>query len=144
MVEWTDAERSAIINLWGKIDVGEIGAQALSRLLIVYPWGQRYFQAFGDLSTNAAIMGNPKVAQHGRTVMGGLEKAVKNMDNIKATFTELSTLHSEKLQVDPDNFMSCSFWVTSWPLWLLLSWVKTSLLRSMQLSRSSWQWWCPP
>ncbi|XP_014194761.2 hemoglobin subunit beta-A [Haplochromis burtoni] len=104
MVEWTDAERSAIIGLWGKIDVGEIGPQALSRLLIVYPWGQRYFQAFGDLSTNAAIMGNPKVAQHGRTVMGGLENAVKNLDNIKQTYANLSVMHSEKLHVDPDNF----------------------------------------
>uniref|UniRef100_A0A3Q4H1U0 Globin domain-containing protein n=1 Tax=Neolamprologus brichardi TaxID=32507 RepID=A0A3Q4H1U0_NEOBR len=36
---------------------------------------------------------------------GSLEKAVKDMDNIKATYAELSALHSEKLQVDPDNFM---------------------------------------
>ncbi|KAL3986877.1 charged multivesicular body protein 5 [Sarotherodon galilaeus] len=104
MVEWTDAERSAITSLWGKIDVGEIGPQALTRLLIVYPWAQRYFQSFGDLSTNAAIMGNPKVAQHGRTVMGGLENAVKNLDNIKNTYANLSHMHSEKLHVDPDNF----------------------------------------
>ncbi|CAI5675859.1 unnamed protein product [Oreochromis niloticus] len=31
MVEWTDVELSAITSLWGKIDVAEIGAQALSR-----------------------------------------------------------------------------------------------------------------
>lgn len=31
MVQWTDAERAAIVSLWGKIDVGEIGPQALSR-----------------------------------------------------------------------------------------------------------------
>lgn len=49
-------------------------------------------------------MGNPKVAGHGRTVMGGLERAIKNMDNIKATFAALSVMHSEKLHVDPDNF----------------------------------------
>lgn len=78
-----------------------------SRLLIVYPWGQRYFKAFGDLSTNAAIMGNPKVAQHGKTVMGGLENAVKNLDNIKQTYAKLSAMHSEKLHVDPDNFRVC-------------------------------------
>lgn len=29
---------------------------------------------------------------------------MKNMDNIKETYTELSVLHSEKLHVDPDNF----------------------------------------
>nr|BAQ21475.1 b5 [Oryzias celebensis] len=104
MVEWTDAERSAITSLWGKIDVGEIGQQALTRLLIVYPWTQRHFGSFGNLSTNAAILGNPKVAQHGKIVMGGLESAVKNMDNIKNTYAKLSVMHSEKLHVDPDNF----------------------------------------
>lgn len=71
------------------------------------PWGKRYFKEFGDLSTNAAIMGNPKVAQHGKTVMGGLENAVKNLDNITKTYAKLSTMHSEKLHVDPDNFRVC-------------------------------------
>ncbi|XP_047427091.1 hemoglobin subunit beta-A isoform X3 [Mugil cephalus] len=104
MVEWTDAERSAITALWGKLDVGEIGPQALTRLLIVYPWTQRHFASFGNLSTNAAILGNPKVAQHGKTVMGGLENAVKNLDSIKGTYASLSVMHSEKLHVDPDNF----------------------------------------
>ncbi|XP_047427090.1 hemoglobin subunit beta-B isoform X2 [Mugil cephalus] len=104
MVEWTDAERSAITALWGKLDVGEIGPQALTRLLIVYPWTQRHFASFGNLSSNAAILGNPKVAQHGKTVMGGLENAVKNLDNIKSAYASLSTMHSEKLHVDPDNF----------------------------------------
>ncbi|XP_072532667.1 ba1 globin, like [Salminus brasiliensis] len=104
MVEWTDAERSAIAGLWGKISVDEIGPQALSRLLIVYPWTQRHFAAFGNLSSPAAIIGNPKVANHGKVVMGGLERAIKNMDNIKAAYSSLSVMHSEKLHVDPDNF----------------------------------------
>ncbi|CAG5897947.1 hemoglobin subunit beta-A-like [Menidia menidia] len=104
MVEWTDAERSAITTLWSQIDVAEIGAQALSRLLIVYPWTQRHFSTFGNLSNSAAIIGNAKVAQHGKTVMGGLEAAVKNMDNIKKAYAALSVMHSEKLHVDPDNF----------------------------------------
>ncbi|XP_076609264.1 hemoglobin subunit beta-A-like [Chaetodon auriga] len=104
MVKWTDAERTAIINLWSSIDVAEVGPQALTRLLIVYPWTQRHFSTFGDLSTNAAILGNPKVADHGTTVMGGLERAVKNMDDIKNAYSQLSVMHSEKLHVDPDNF----------------------------------------
>nr|AKA66317.1 hemoglobin beta-A chain [Siniperca chuatsi] len=104
MVKWTDAERSAITSLWGSIDVGEIGPQALSRLLIVYPWTQRHFSSFGNISTNAAILGNPKVAHHGKVVMGGLENAVKNMDDIKNAYAKLSVMHSEKLHVDPDNF----------------------------------------
>ena len=32
------------------------------------------------------------------------DRAMKNMDNIKETYAELSILHSEKLHVDPDNF----------------------------------------
>ncbi|XP_061567305.1 hemoglobin subunit beta-B-like [Cololabis saira] len=104
MVEWTDAERSAITSLWGKLDVGEIGGQSLARLLIVYPWTQRHFGSFGNLSNPAAIMSNPKVLAHGKVVMGGLETAVKNMDNIKNAYAKLSVMHSEKLHVDPDNF----------------------------------------
>ena len=104
MVDWTDAERAAISSVWGKIDVGEIGPQALGRLLIVYPWTQRHFSSFGNLSTPAAILGNPKVAAHGKTVMAGLERAVKNMDDIKSAYSDLTTMHSEKLHVDPDNF----------------------------------------
>ncbi|KAI5085317.1 hemoglobin subunit beta-1, partial [Silurus meridionalis] len=37
-------------------------------------------------------------------VVGGLEKAVKHLDNVKGIYTKLSELHSETLHVDPDNF----------------------------------------
>ncbi|KAB5531102.1 hypothetical protein PHYPO_G00137040 [Pangasianodon hypophthalmus] len=104
MVEWTDFERATIQDIFSKIDYASVGHQALSRCLVVYPWTQRYFGNFGNLYNAAAILGNPNVAAHGLTVMRGLEKAVKNMDNIKSTYTELSVLHSEKLRVDPDNF----------------------------------------
>nr|AAZ79648.1 hemoglobin beta chain [Nibea miichthioides] len=104
MVDWTDAERAAITGLWAKIDVGEIGPQALARLLIVYPWTQRHFAGFGNISTNAAILGNEKVAAHGKTVMGGLDRAVKNLDKIKDVYKALSVKHSEVIHVDPDNF----------------------------------------
>ncbi|KAK2916668.1 hypothetical protein QQF64_025239 [Cirrhinus molitorella] len=104
MVEWSDSERSAIAGVWGKLNVGDIGPQALGRVLIVYPWTQRYFGTFGDLSSAAAILGNPKVANHGKTVLGALDKAVKNLDDIKATYSQLSQLHCDKLNVDPDNF----------------------------------------
>uniref|UniRef100_A0A673GN86 Hemoglobin, beta adult 2 n=1 Tax=Sinocyclocheilus rhinocerous TaxID=307959 RepID=A0A673GN86_9TELE len=74
------------------------------RLLIVYPWTQRYFGSFGNLSSAAAILGNPKVSNHGKTVLNALDKAVKNLDGIKGTYSELSQLHCDKLNVDPDNF----------------------------------------
>lgn len=44
------------------------------------------------------------IAAHGVKVLHGLDRAVKNMDNIKATYAELSVMHSEKLHIDPDNF----------------------------------------
>ena len=74
------------------------------RCLVVYPWTQRYFGNFGNLYNAAAIAANPLVAKHGLTILHGLDRAVKNMDNIKEAYAELSVLHSEKLHVDPDNF----------------------------------------
>ena len=70
----------------------------------MYPWTQRYFGSFGSLFNASSIKSNEKLAKHGVTVLHGLDKAVKNMDNIKAEYAELSVLHSEKLHVDPDNF----------------------------------------
>uniref|UniRef100_A0A3B4FD24 Hemoglobin subunit beta-like n=1 Tax=Pundamilia nyererei TaxID=303518 RepID=A0A3B4FD24_9CICH len=109
MVVWTDFERTTIQDIFSKINYAVVGANQLFthslRCLIVYPWTQRYFGQFGNLYNAAAIASNPKVAAHGKVIMEALEKAVKDMDNIKATYAELSALHSEKLQVDPDNFM---------------------------------------
>ncbi|KAL7830723.1 hypothetical protein SRHO_G00318500 [Serrasalmus rhombeus] len=104
MVEWTEFERATIQDIFSKMDYESVGHKALARCLVVYPWTQRYFGNFGNLYNAAAIMGNPLVAAHGTVVLHGLDKAVKNMDNIKATYAELSVLHSEKLHVDPDNF----------------------------------------
>ncbi|KAJ8363771.1 hypothetical protein SKAU_G00126020 [Synaphobranchus kaupii] len=104
MVEWTEAERAAIVEVFAKLNYDVVGPNSLARCLIVYPWTQRYFGGFGNLYNAAAIMSNPMVAAHGTVVLHGLDRAMKNMDNIKATYSELSVLHSEKLHVDPDNF----------------------------------------
>ncbi|KAF7643828.1 hypothetical protein LDENG_00232530 [Lucifuga dentata] len=104
MVEWTEQERSLINQIFDIIDYNEIGPKALCRCLIVYPWTQRYFSGFGNLYNAEAILANPMVAAHGVKVLHGLDRALKNMDDIKATYSELSVLHSEKLHVDPDNF----------------------------------------
>ncbi|XP_059203557.1 hemoglobin subunit beta-2 [Centropristis striata] len=104
MVEWTDFERATIADIFSKMDYEVVGPAALSRCLIVYPWTQRYFGSFGNLYNAAAIQANPLVAKHGTTILHGLDRALKNMDNIKQTYAELSVLHSEKLHVDPDNF----------------------------------------
>ncbi|NXY39483.1 HBB protein, partial [Pomatorhinus ruficollis] len=76
----------------------------LPRLLIVYPWTQRFFASFGNLSSPTAIIGNPKVQAHGRKVLTSFSEAIKNLDNIKKCFAPLSKLHCEKLHVDPENF----------------------------------------
>ncbi|XP_048026543.1 hemoglobin beta embryonic-2 [Megalobrama amblycephala] len=104
MVVWTDQERAYIQDIFSKLNYEEVGPKALQRVLIVYPWTQRYFGGFGNLYNAEAIMCNSMVAAHGTVVLHGLDKAMKNMDDIKNAYTDLSVLHSEKLHVDPDNF----------------------------------------
>ena len=77
---------------------------AFYRLLAVYPWTQRFFDKFGNLSSSPAIMGNPKVKAHGKKVLTSFGDAIKNLDNLKGTFAKLSELHCDKLHVDPENF----------------------------------------
>lgn len=77
---------------------------SLNRVLIVYPWTERYFGTFGDIFTATAVLNNAKVAAHGKVVLKALDKAVKDMDNIRGTYAALSRLHCGTLNVDPDNF----------------------------------------
>ncbi|NXW55833.1 HBB protein, partial [Eurystomus gularis] len=104
MVHWTAEEKQLITGIWGKVNVADCGAEALARLLIVYPWTQRFFSSFGNLSNATAICGNPMVRAHGKKVLTSFGDAVKNLDNIKGTFAQLSELHCDKLHVDPENF----------------------------------------
>lgn len=76
----------------------------LCRVLIVYPWTQRYFSSFGNLSNPAAIAGNKEVIRHGKVVLDGVDKALHHLDTIKSEFASLSKLHSDTLHVDPSNF----------------------------------------
>ncbi|CAI9153199.1 unnamed protein product [Rangifer tarandus platyrhynchus] len=104
MVHFTAEEKAAITGLWAKVNVEEAGGEALGRLLIVYPWTQRFFDSFGNLYSESAIMGNPKVKAHGRKVLNSFGDAIKHMDDLKGTFADLSELHCDKLHVDPENF----------------------------------------
>nr|P80271.1 RecName: Full=Hemoglobin subunit beta; AltName: Full=Beta-globin; AltName: Full=Hemoglobin beta chain [Chelidonichthys kumu] len=103
-VEWTDFERATIQDIFSKMDYETVGPATLTRTVIVYPWTLRYFAKFGNICSTAAILGNKEIAKHGTTILHGLDRGVKNMDDIKNTYAELSKLHSEKLHVDPDNF----------------------------------------
>uniref|UniRef100_A0A2K5D8G0 Hemoglobin subunit delta n=1 Tax=Aotus nancymaae TaxID=37293 RepID=A0A2K5D8G0_AOTNA len=107
MVHLTGDEKSAVAALWGKVNVEEVGGEALGRLLVVYPWTQRFFESFGDLSSPAAVMGNPKVKAHGKKVLGAFSDGLAHLDNLKGTFAQLSELHCDKLHVDPENFRVC-------------------------------------
>ncbi|XP_075404664.1 hemoglobin subunit gamma [Tenrec ecaudatus] len=104
MVHFTAEEKAAITGLWSKVNVEQAGGEALGRLLVVYPWTQRFFEGFGNLSSPSAIMGNPKVKAHGKKVLTSLGDAVKNLEDLKGTFAHLSELHCDKLHVDPENF----------------------------------------
>ncbi|XP_060798115.1 hemoglobin subunit beta-like [Neoarius graeffei] len=104
MVHWTEHERHVLSDLWGKVHPEEVGPQALIRVLVVYPWTQRYFSSFGNLSNPAAIAGNAEVIRHGKVVLVGVDKALHHLDTIKSEFTSLSKLHSDTLHVDPSNF----------------------------------------
>ncbi|XP_053167803.1 hemoglobin subunit beta-like [Hemicordylus capensis] len=104
MVHWIGDEKQVITNCWAKTDVCTVGGECLARLLIVYPWTQRFFSSFGNLSSPTAICGNPMVKAHGKKVLTAFADAIKNLDNIKATFCELSKQHCDELHVDPENF----------------------------------------
>ncbi|XP_036284038.1 hemoglobin subunit epsilon-2 [Pipistrellus kuhlii] len=104
MVHFTAEEKAAVASLWAKVNVEAAGGEALGRLLVVYPWTQRFFDTFGNLSSETAIMGNPKVKAHGKKVLTAFGNAVKHMDDLKNTFSQLSELHCDRLHVDPENF----------------------------------------
>lgn len=74
------------------------------RLLVVYPWTQRFFDSFGDLSSASAVMSNPKVKAHGKKVLDSFSEGLQHLDSLKGTFAKLSELHCDKLHVDPENF----------------------------------------
>ncbi|XP_025122293.1 hemoglobin subunit beta [Bubalus bubalis] len=100
----TAEEKAAVTAFWGKVHVDEVGGEALGRLLVVYPWTQRFFESFGDLSTADAVMNNPKVKAHGKKVLDSFSNGMKHLDDLKGTFAALSELHCDKLHVDPENF----------------------------------------
>ncbi|XP_062830446.1 hemoglobin subunit beta-2 [Anolis carolinensis] len=104
MVHWTAEEKQLITGLWGKVDVATVGAESLGGMMCVYPWTQRFFPDFGNLSSPTAICANPKVRAHGKKVLTAFGDAIKSLDNIKDTFAKLSELHCDKLHVDPENF----------------------------------------
>ncbi|KAM4632318.1 hemoglobin subunit beta-2-like [Discoglossus pictus] len=104
MVHLTSEEMATITSVWSKVDVAAEGHATLARLLVVYPWTQRIFSSFGNLSNAAAINGNVKVQEHGKKVLTAIGHAVQHMDDLKGYLAKLSKTHAEELLVDPENF----------------------------------------
>ncbi|KAM8966193.1 hemoglobin subunit beta-2-like [Pelodytes ibericus] len=104
MVHWTAEEKAAITSVWKNVDVKQVGGDAIARLLVVYPWTQRYFSSFGDLSSVTAIAGNSKVKEHGEKVLTAVGNVIQHLGDVKATLHDLSRTHAFKLHVDPQNF----------------------------------------
>ncbi|XP_017574477.1 hemoglobin subunit alpha-like [Pygocentrus nattereri] len=97
----TTKDMSVVKALWAKIGpkADEIGAEALSRMLVVYPQTKTYFSHWADLSPGSA-----PVKKHGKTIMGAVSDAVAKIEDLPAALSQLSELHAYKLRVDPANF----------------------------------------
>ncbi|XP_034449437.1 hemoglobin embryonic subunit alpha-like [Hippoglossus hippoglossus] len=101
MTTLTAKDKETVKAFWAKMasKAQDIGADALNRMLIVYPQTKTYFSHWKDLSPGSA-----QVLKHGMTVMGGVEYAVTKLDDLKAGLLSLSELHAFTLRVDPANF----------------------------------------
>ncbi|KAM9843567.1 hemoglobin subunit alpha-1-like [Aulostomus maculatus] len=97
----TTTDKDTIRQFWPKVSgsIESIGADAISRMLVVYPQTKTYFAHWKDLRPGSA-----PVKKHGKTVMGGVALAVKNIEDLTAGLFNLSELHAFTLRVDPANF----------------------------------------
>uniref|UniRef100_A0A3B4XDI1 Hemoglobin, alpha embryonic 1.1 n=1 Tax=Seriola lalandi dorsalis TaxID=1841481 RepID=A0A3B4XDI1_SERLL len=101
MTSLTAKDKDAVKAFWAKISgkAEDIGTDALSRMLVVYPQTKTYFSHWKDLSPGSA-----PVRKHGITVMSGVADAVSKIDDLKGGLLNLSELHAFTLRVDPANF----------------------------------------
>ncbi|XP_018543308.1 hemoglobin, alpha embryonic 5 [Lates calcarifer] len=97
----SDKDKAAVKALWAKISksADAIGADALGRMLSVYPQTKTYFSHWPDMSPGSA-----PVKAHGKKVMGGVALAVSQIDDLANCLLELSERHAFQMRVDPANF----------------------------------------
>ncbi|KAJ8345021.1 hypothetical protein SKAU_G00292140 [Synaphobranchus kaupii] len=93
----TAEDKTLVKKFWEKIagKADDLGSEALSRMIIVYPQTKTYFAQWPDLGP-----GSPSVKKHGKTIMKAVGDAVTKMDNLIGGLQPLSDL----LRVDPGNF----------------------------------------
>uniref|UniRef100_A0A673YDF3 Globin domain-containing protein n=1 Tax=Salmo trutta TaxID=8032 RepID=A0A673YDF3_SALTR len=85
------AKNKAVVRaFWAKVfdKAEDLGCEALSRILVVYPQTKTYFSHWPDLSPGSAL-----VRKHGKTIMGGVGEAVAKIDDLTAGLLTLSELH---------------------------------------------------
>ncbi|XP_054616506.1 hemoglobin embryonic subunit alpha-like [Dunckerocampus dactyliophorus] len=101
MTSLTSRDKDTVKAFWNKVSgkCQDIGMDALSRLLIVYPQTKTYFAHWKDLSPGSA-----PVKKHGITIMSAVGDAVGKIDDLKGGILSLSELHAFTLRVDPANF----------------------------------------
>uniref|UniRef100_A0A672FM66 Globin domain-containing protein n=1 Tax=Salarias fasciatus TaxID=181472 RepID=A0A672FM66_SALFA len=101
MTTLTARDKATVKEFWSKIgDYAEdIGRDALSRMIVVYPQTKTYFSHWSDLSPGSA-----PIKKHGMTVMNGVADAVTKIDDLTAGLLNLSELHAFTLRIDPANF----------------------------------------
>uniref|UniRef100_UPI0037E89CB7 hemoglobin subunit alpha-2-like n=1 Tax=Semicossyphus pulcher TaxID=241346 RepID=UPI0037E89CB7 len=94
-------DKAAVKAFWSLVSskAEEIGCDAMSRMLVVYPQTKTYFSHWKDLSPGSA-----PVRKHGLTVMSGVADAVSKIDDLTGGLLDLSELHAFTLRVDPANF----------------------------------------
>uniref|UniRef100_A0A8C5ECG8 Hemoglobin embryonic subunit alpha-like n=1 Tax=Gouania willdenowi TaxID=441366 RepID=A0A8C5ECG8_GOUWI len=93
--------KDTVRAFWAKVSpkAADIGADALCRMLVVYPQTKTYFSHWKDLSPGSA-----PVMMHGAVIMQGVADAVAKIDNLTDGLDQLSQLHAFTLRVDPANF----------------------------------------
>eukprot|EP00064_Thunnus_orientalis_P026403 superscaffoldBa00016651_g26911 len=101
MTSLTAKDKANVKAFWDKVSskADDIGMDAISRMLIVYPQTKTYFAHWNDLSPGSA-----NVRKHGRTIMAGVADALTKIDDLKGGLLGLSELHAFTLRVDPANF----------------------------------------
>nr|XP_020760943.1 hemoglobin subunit beta-C(NA)-like isoform X2 [Odocoileus virginianus texanus] len=104
MVKLTFKEKFSFMLFWSKMRVDEVGVETLGRLLAAYPWTQKLFESFGDLSSADDIMGNVKMKAHVKKMLDSFGKGIKHLNNLKDTFVVLSEMNCDKLRVDSEYF----------------------------------------
>ncbi|XP_021481614.2 hemoglobin embryonic subunit alpha-like [Oncorhynchus mykiss] len=88
----TAKDKAMVRAFWAKVSgkAEDVGCDALSRMLVVYPQTKTYFSHWPDLSPGSA-----PVRKHGKTI---------KIDDLTAGLLTLSELHAFQLCIDPANF----------------------------------------